>query len=90
MNFLACPGGANSDENSPLKRYQGGNEHDKISPVGIPGRLEGGRGVGGFRNPFMVESEGNGKGDNRRKVEYDNGDLKATGDDAAATRDARR
>lgn len=90
MKFLARPGGANSDEDSPLKRYQGSDEHDKIGPVGMPCWLEGGRGVGSTRDPFTVEAEGNGKGDYRCGVECENDDVKAAGDDVAATRDARR
>lgn len=90
MKFLACPGGTNSVENGPLKRYQGGDKNNKISPVSMPGWLEGGRGVGSARDPFMIEAEGYGKGDYRCGVECENGDVKAAGDDAAATRDARR
>ena len=89
MKRFVRPCGANSDEDGPLKRYQGGNEHDKIGPVSKPIRLEGGRGVGGFRDPFIVEAEGNGKDDYRCEVEREDGDVEAGGDDAAAAREAR-
>ena len=84
MKCLARPTRADGDEESPHKRDQDCSEHSGIGPVSMRVRVEGGRGVGSVRDPFVVESDGNGKGDYSCDVEGKNGDAEAEGDDAAS------
>ena len=84
MKRLARPTGMDRDEKSPHERDQICSEHNWIGPVGMRVRVEGGCGVGSVRDPFVVESDGNGKGDYVCDVEGENGDAEADGDDAAS------
>ena len=84
MKRLARPSRVNGDEKSPRKRDQYCREHDWIGPVRMRVRIEGGRGVGSVRDPFVVEADGNGKGDYNCEVESENGDTETEGDAAAS------
>ena len=84
MKRLARPTRADSDEDGPRKRYQDGSEHNWIGPVSMRVRMEGGGGVGSARDPCMVETDGDGKGDYSCDVEGENGDAETEGNATAA------